>query len=105
LISHWLSTAQVVLIGESERGRHRSRRFTAHRHKIGPQRLRVAGVVIGAALQDRRLAIPAPRHDKTGKGFVMNRALQRRRIASPNIQKFLRALGHPTGRRWSAGNR
>src|SRR4029077_20649624 len=70
--------AVVVLIGESERGRNRSTRFAAHGHKIRAQRLHVAAVVIGATLQDCRLAIPAPRHDKPRECLVVNRALQRR---------------------------
>src|SRR3974377_1712737 len=67
--------AVVVLIGESERGRDRSGRLAAQRHKLSTQRLHIAAVVVSAALQDCGLAIPAPRHDKARKSLVVNRAL------------------------------
>src|SRR3981189_2579341 len=54
--------AVVVLVGEGERRRDRGLGLAPRRHELGTQRLHVAGFVPGAALQNRRLAVPSPRH-------------------------------------------
>src|SRR6185369_5632501 len=54
--------AVVVLVGEPERVGDRFLGFTPCRHEVLAQRLRVAGLVPGAALQHGGLAVPAPRH-------------------------------------------
>src|SRR5690242_4342656 len=48
--------AVVMLVGEGERRRHRLPGLPALRHEVGAQRLRVAGLVPGAAPEDRRLS-------------------------------------------------
>src|SRR4051794_32935769 len=45
--------AVVVLVGERERVRHRRLGLAARRHEVGAQRLHVAGLVPGTALQNR----------------------------------------------------
>src|SRR5580700_2317088 len=69
--------AVVMLIGEGERRRDRIHRFAPLRHEVGAQRLDVAAVVVSAAEQRRRLAVPAPRYDETREGLFVDRALQR----------------------------
>src|ERR1700733_8783897 len=69
--------AVVMLIGEGERRRDRVHGFAPLRHEFGAQRLDVAAVVVSAAEQRRRLAVPAPRHDEARKGLLVDRALQR----------------------------
>src|SRR5580704_2612472 len=70
--------AVVVLVGERERSRQRLGGLAACGDELGAQGLRVAGLVPGPALQDRRLAIPAPRHGEAGECLVVDRPLQRR---------------------------
>src|SRR5262249_12529698 len=69
--------AVVVLVGEGQRGLHRLLGLAARRHEFRPQRLGVAGLVPGAALQHRRLPVPAPGHDEGGECLRVDRALQR----------------------------
>src|ERR1700730_4339078 len=69
--------AVVVLVGESQRGRHRLAGLAPRRHEFGAQRLGVAAVVPGAALQDRGLALPAPGHDEAGERLGIDGPLQR----------------------------
>src|SRR5262249_1365714 len=47
-------------------------------HDFGARRLRVAGLVPGAALQQRRATVPAPRHAKAGERLGEHGFLQRR---------------------------
>src|SRR5262249_38858433 len=54
--------AVVMLVWECERRRHRLAGLAALGDEVGAQRLHVSGLIPGAALQDRRLPIPAPRH-------------------------------------------
>src|SRR5262249_9628670 len=69
--------AVLVLVGENKRVGHRLAGLAARRHEFGAQRLGVAAVVPGSALQDRRLAVPAPRHDEAGERLGIDRPLQR----------------------------
>src|SRR5262245_66495783 len=69
--------AVVVLVGERQRGCHRLLGLAARGHELGARRLYVAGLVPGAALQDDRLAVPAPRHAEAGERFGKDRLLQR----------------------------
>src|SRR5262245_24163967 len=52
--------------------------LAAMRHKLRARRLHVAALVPGAALQQGRSSIPAPRHAETGKSLGEHRLLQRR---------------------------
>src|SRR5436305_8384072 len=70
--------AVVVLVRERQRARHRLLGLPASSHELGAQRLHVAGLVPGAALQHHRLAIPAPWHPEAGESLRIDRALQRR---------------------------
>src|SRR5262249_49991052 len=54
--------AVVVLVGESQRVRHRLVGLAARGNELGTQRLHRAGFVPGATLQHHRLPIPPPRH-------------------------------------------
>src|SRR3979411_2530472 len=60
--------AVVVRVGERERRRDRGLGLAPRRHEFGTQRLHVAGLVPGAALQDRRLATPATPQQQAGHG-------------------------------------
>src|SRR5437588_177090 len=57
--------AVVMLIGEGLNGRS-GFQLAALRDEFGARRLRVAGLVPGAALQDRGPAVPAPRSPEPG---------------------------------------
>src|SRR3989442_15152132 len=70
--------AVVVLARKGRGGRDRSR-LAAVGHDLSPGRLDVAGLVPRARLQDRRTAIPAPRHTEPREGLAQHRLLQRRR--------------------------
>src|ERR1700741_2739924 len=70
--------AVVVLVDERERVLHRLRALPAQRDDLRARGLRVAGLIPGAALQDDRLTVPAPRHAEAGEGLRLRRALQRR---------------------------
>src|SRR5262245_22487621 len=70
--------AVVVLVGEGEGARQRLLGLPARRDELGAQRLHVATFVPRAALQDHRLAVPAPRHAETGERLGIYRRLQRR---------------------------
>src|SRR5260370_1389448 len=67
--------AVVVVVGEAEHVRHRFG-LPALGDEIRPQRLRIAGLVPGAALQDDRLAVPPPGHAEAGIGLGIDRPLQ-----------------------------
>src|ERR1700722_16593506 len=54
------------------------RSLAAQRHELFPGRLHVAGLVPGPALQDRRPAVPPPRHAEAGEGLGQPRLLERR---------------------------
>src|SRR5262245_46311631 len=69
--------AIIVLAGEACYGRN-LRRLAAHGHDLGTSRLHVAGLVPGAALQDRRAAIPVPGHAEPGESLAVHWFLQRR---------------------------
>src|SRR6516165_3053117 len=69
--------AVVVLVWKGEWRRDRFARLAPHRDELGTQRLHIAAVVVSAALQNYRLAIPPPRHDKARKRLVGDRPLQR----------------------------
>src|SRR5262252_3074563 len=69
--------AVVVLVREGERRLDRRLRLAALRDEFGAQRLRIAGLVPGAAHEHRRLAVPAPRHHETGERLRLHRFLQR----------------------------
>src|ERR1700730_14300559 len=69
--------AVVMLVGEGQRGRQGLPGLTPRRHEFGTQRLYVAGLVPGTTLQDRRLAIPAPRHHEAGEGLFVDGTVQR----------------------------
>src|SRR2546427_1334444 len=58
--------AVVVLVRESQHVRDLLG-LAALGHELGAGRLRVAGLVPRAALQDRRTAVPPPRHAEPGK--------------------------------------
>src|SRR5262249_42165286 len=69
--------AVVVLVGDPERvGALRA--LAALGDELRAQRLRVSRLIPGAALQDRRLPIPAPRRAEAGKRLGLYRLLQRR---------------------------
>src|SRR6267378_2969948 len=70
--------AVVVLVGEREKIRNRLLGLAPHGHELGTSRLRVAGFVPGAALQDRGTARPAPRRAEPRKGLGVHRLLKRR---------------------------
>src|SRR5712671_1683604 len=70
--------AVVVLVGEREKIRNRLLGFAPHGHELGASRLRVAGFVPGAALQDRGTAVPAPGRAEAGKSLGVHRLLERR---------------------------
>src|SRR5215203_1992473 len=67
----------VVLIGECDRVRDRFLGLAPCRHEVLAQRLGVAGLVPGAALQHGGLAIPAPGHVEAGERLRMHRPPQR----------------------------
>src|SRR2546425_150665 len=69
--------AVVVLAREGRDGRDRLG-LAALGHDLGAGRLRVAGLVPRAALQDCRPAIPVPGHAEAGKSLAQHRRLQRR---------------------------
>src|SRR6266540_4285195 len=69
--------AVEVLVRE-RRDRRDARRLAAHGHELRARRLRIAGLVPGAALQYRRTAVPAPGHAEAGEGLGEHRLLQRR---------------------------
>src|SRR4249920_254447 len=69
--------AVIVLARKSRYGRD-FRRLAAHGHDLSARRLRVAGLVPGAALEDRRAAIPVPGHAEPGESLAVHRFLQRR---------------------------
>src|SRR5215510_9498050 len=70
--------AVVVLVGEGEGARDRLLGLPACRYEFGAQRLHVAALVPGAALQDDRLAVPAPRHAEARERLGVDGVLQRR---------------------------
>src|SRR2546425_11080769 len=69
--------AVVVLAREGRDGRDRFG-LAALGHDLGAGRLRVAGLVPRAVLQDCRPAIPVPGHAEAGKSLAQHRRLQRR---------------------------
>src|SRR5437762_2239883 len=69
--------AVVVLIGEPERVRHRFLGLAPGRDEVLPQRLCIAGLIPGAALQHGGLAVPAPRHVEARECLWMHRSPQR----------------------------
>src|SRR5882672_11637454 len=68
--------AVVVLVGERERAR-RFLGLAALRDELGAQRLSASALVPRAALQDNRLAVPAPRHAEARERLGEHRFLQR----------------------------
>src|SRR5579871_2011265 len=65
----------VVLAGEREH-RWRLGGLAALRYELFAGRLHVAGLVEGAALQDRGAAVPSPRHAEAGEGLGQPRLLE-----------------------------
>src|SRR5580704_19021006 len=96
--------AVVVLVGKAEHVGH-FLGFAAHGNKIGAQRLHGAGIVPGAAGDDGRLAVPAPRHGEARERPRADRAFYRRfaptLAAVGGDQNFLDASGARIG---DAGN-
>src|SRR5437588_5384184 len=91
--------AVVVLVRECQRALDRRLGFAAGGDEFGAQRLRVARLVPGAALQDDRLAVPLPGHAEAGEGLRMDGVLQRRlRPALPAVGGD-QHLGDPAGAR------
>src|ERR1700733_1438360 len=88
--------AVVVLVGKAEHVGH-FLGLTAHGDEIGAQRLHGAGIVPGPAGDDRRLAVPAPRHGKARERFRADRTFDRRfapaLAAIGGDQNFLDAAG------------
>src|SRR5262249_4685499 len=70
--------AVVVLVGEPQRVRHRLAGLAARGNELGTERLHRAGFIPGATLQDRGLAIPAPRHAEAGEALRKHRGFQGR---------------------------
>src|SRR6516162_6760938 len=68
--------ADVVLVGEQQRRGDRPFGLTPRRYELGAQRLHVAGLVPGPALQDCWPAVPVPWHDEAGEGLVVDWSLQ-----------------------------
>src|SRR4051812_12264966 len=73
--------AVVVLIGEAQRVGDGFLGLAPRRHEVLPQRLRVAGLVPGAALQYGGLAVPAPRHVEARERLGMLRLAAQRGLA------------------------
>src|SRR3984885_15860689 len=68
--------AVVVLVGKAEHVGH-FLGLPAHGNKVGAQRLHGAGIIPGAAGDDGRLAVPAPRHGKARERFWADRTFDR----------------------------
>src|SRR5215813_3957700 len=68
--------AVVVLVRETQRVGHRPLGLATGGDEFGAGRLRVAGLVPGAAEQDHGLAVPAPRHREACEGLWVDRPLQ-----------------------------
>src|ERR1700738_3253699 len=68
--------AVVVLIGKSERARHRLLGLPARGDELGAGGVHVACFVPGGALQDCGRSIPAPGHAEAREGFRQYRLLQ-----------------------------
>src|SRR6476659_4831171 len=66
----------VVLVGESDHVRD-GLGLPARAHELRPCRLKIAGLIEGSALQDRRLTVPSPWHAKAGECHGQPRLLQR----------------------------
>src|SRR5689334_12339497 len=60
------------------RHRHVDSRLAALGGDLRARRLRIAGLIPGAALQHDRLAVPAPGHAEAGKRLAQHWLLQRR---------------------------
>src|SRR5262249_16271487 len=69
--------AVIVLVGEAQWVLHGLLRLAPRRHEFCAQRLGVAALVPGAALQHGRLPVPAPGHHEAGERFGIDRTLQR----------------------------
>src|SRR3984893_6240099 len=65
--------------------------------KLGAGRLHVAGLVPGAALQDRGAAVPAPGHAKAGERLAQHRLRQRRLRPAPPAIGRNHDFGDPAG--------
>src|SRR5579883_1159662 len=89
--------AVVVLVREKQGARKGLLGLAPRRHKLGAQRLHVPGLVPGAALQDRRLAIPAPRHLEAGERLVEDGRLQRGFAPALAAIRRHQDLGDPPG--------
>src|ERR1700693_5356844 len=68
----------IEVLARERQDRWRLRGLTARGHELRPGRLRVAGFIPGAALQDGGTAVPAPRHAEAGEGLGQHRVLQGR---------------------------
>src|SRR5579862_4604284 len=96
--------AVVMLVGKAEHVGH-FLGLAAHGDEVGAQRLHGAGIVPGAAGDDGRLAVPAPRHREARERSWADRAFHRRfapaLAAVGGDQDFLDASGARIG---DAGN-
>src|SRR4029077_2218840 len=92
--------AVVMLVGKAEHVRH-FLGLAAHGNEVGAQRLHGAGIVPGAAGQNRRLAVPAPRHGEPRERSRADRAFHRgfapALAAVGGDQNFLNASGARIG--------
>src|SRR6516164_3007317 len=91
--------AVVMLVGERQRSWQRLGGLATRGDELRAQGLRVAGLVPCSALQDRGLAVPAPRHGKTGECLVLDRPLQRRLAPAFAAVRRHHDLGNTTGPR------
>src|SRR5262245_11748710 len=69
--------AVVVLVRESQWVGDRPLGLATRGDEFGARRLRVAGLVPGAAEQDHGLAVPAPRYGEARERLRVDRSLQR----------------------------
>src|SRR5262249_52267738 len=72
--------AVVMLVRERAGVGHRLAGLAARRDELRPRRLRVTGLVPGAAQQHRRPAVPAPRHAEAAERLRMLRLAPQGRL-------------------------
>src|SRR5215813_9161487 len=68
----------IEVLVRKRHGRRDRLQLAAVGDELGAGRLHVAGLVPGAALQDRGAAVPAPGHAETGESLAQHRLLQGR---------------------------
>src|SRR5260370_1899701 len=89
----------VEMVARKTADRRGFRGLAAQRHELLAGRLHVAGLVPGPALQDRRPAVPAPRHREPGEGLRQARLLQGRFGPTLAAVRGDQDLGDPPGAR------